>query len=177
MTANWARTIVFVSTSAVIAALQVQPRNVPVLVRSALGLLIGLWSHTRGQPGAVRLWMTLIVGCIGGLVGFVTWLDVFAAGTTTQDAGEMIAAGATRGGASGVVTALVVGLVWPSWWWRWGLMLSWGFVAVALADTETRHRIALLPFIPLPFVAAKAGAVARQYLLAQHRVPRHVKRA
>ena len=171
MSASWARIIVFVSTSALLAALQVQPRSVPVLVLSAVGLLIGLWSYTRGQPGAVRLWMTLIVGCIGGLVGFVTWLDVMNASTTTQDAGQMIAAGATRGGASAAVTGLVLGLAWPSWWWRWGLMLSWGFVVTALADTETLHRIALLPFIPLPFVAAKAGAVVRQQLLPHTAFP------
>ena len=174
MNRNRARIVVSVATTVLLLDLQVEPRNVPVLVASAVALLYGLWLLLGGRRTAGRTWGVLAAAAIGGVLGFVAMLDLFWSASNVEwqgvVAGYLLMAG--RIWPYAIASGLLFGVLWPEWWWRWGLILSWGFIvtgvtglAAAASPTSSMPDLffarAPLLLVPLPCLAAAAGAFLR----------------
>src|SRR6185503_8560183 len=113
-------------------------------------------------PASPMSWIVLLVSAVGGVIGFFSWLNVFHASFSESDPIALVAAGLFDGGGVALVcAALGLSYVWPAWWWRWPLMLCWWFVVGLIADAESLRRLALLPLIGLPLLAAKIGERVR----------------
>jgi hypothetical protein len=158
----------------VLVTLQIEPRNIPLLLASAAALLYGLWLLLGGRATAGRTWGVLLAAAIGGILGFVAMLDLVWSATNNDwngaVAGYLFMAG--RVWPYAVTAGLLFALVWPEWWWRWGLILSWGFIVTGVtafhaAGSSSPSMPALffsrapLLLVPLPCLAAAAGAFLR----------------
>lgn len=63
---------------------------------------------------------------------------------------------------------LLFGLMWPEWWWRWGLILSWGFVVASFAAEGLLSRAMPLLLVTIPcFAAALSGTGASQRMVSR----------
>jgi len=171
---NRARIVVFVAFAALVGAFQSQPRNIPILLASAVGLLYGLWLLLGGGDTAGRMWGVLVAGLIGGVLGFVALIDLIWSATNADwdgvVAGYVLMAG--RVWPFAVASGLLFALVWPEWWWRWGLILSWAFIVTGVTAfhasvfsspsmPELFLSRAPLLLVPLPVFAAAVGAFVR----------------
>jgi hypothetical protein len=147
-----------VASALALWALQSQPRNVPLLIASALASLYALWLLLGGRTTSGRTWGVLVAGLIGGVLGLLTILDL----ARSDVPAGVVAAYLFMAGEVGLYAAasgLLFGLIWPAWWWRWGLILSWGFVVASVtASPGVFFSRAPLALVVLPFIGAAAGA-------------------
>lgn len=171
---NRARIVVAVASAMLFFALQVEPRNVPLLLASAAALLYGLWLLLGARATAGRTWGVLVAAAIGGVLGFVAMIDLVWSATNDDWHGALAAYlfMAGRVWPYAVAAGLLFGFAWPEWWWRWGLILSWGFIATGVTAfhsaaftsssmPELFFSRAPLLLVPLPLGAAAAGAFLR----------------
>ncbi len=141
-------------------ALASEPRNIPVLVASAVAFLYGLGLLLGGRATAGRMWGVLVAGGIGGVLGFLPLLDLIRSRGRSDILAEYLSI-AGNVGLYAAASGLLLALMWPEWWWRWGLILSWGFVVASLL-AEGPFRAVPLLLVPIPCLAAAAGAMIRR---------------
>jgi hypothetical protein len=133
-----------------------------MLITSALASLCALWLLLGGRTTARRTWGVLAAGLIGGVLGLVTILYLFrsdvphgAVAAFLYIAGEV--------GIYAAASGLLFGFIWPKWWWRWGLILSWGFVVASFtAPPGVFLWLAPLALAVLPFIGAAGGALVHR---------------
>lgn len=177
--ANRKRAGVVVAIAAATAglALSSEPRNVPVLLASAVALLYGLWLLLGFRATAGRMWGVLVAGGIGGVLGFVAMLDLVWSATNDDWHGVVVGylSMAGRVWPYTAASGFLFGLLWPEWWWRWGLILSWGFIVTGVTafHSDVFHSPSMpelffsrapLLLVPLPGLAAAAGTFLRRAL-------------
>ena len=153
--------VVLVGSTLLLGALQTEPRSVPLLLVVAATMLGGLWLLMAGRAAAGRTWGVLGAGLIGGALGLFALSDV----TSTSFPHDVVAGFASLAAFVGPYAAaagFLLALIWPEYWWRWGLILSWGFVVVGLVSTDAFVWLPLLPLMALPFLGARAGALLRE---------------
>lgn len=168
-----ARVVVLVSFAALMAAFQIQPRSVPILLVSGVGLVYGLWLLVGRGREAGRMWGVLAAGLIGGVLGFVALIDL--TWSASNERWDGLAVGylsmAARIWPFAVASGLLFALAWPEWWWRWGLILSWGFILAGVTAFHASLVSSSMPelfvsrapllLVPIPFLAAAVGAFVR----------------
>jgi hypothetical protein len=124
--------------------------DIPLLILGAAFMLIGL-RMSRDRAVADRMFTVLIAALAGGAIGFYAVLILAADDVQPSDVIlTAVALPAVLGAAFSVLA--------PDWSWRWGFIVSWGFVAFGVAMVPL-HAQALLA-IPLGVAAACAGAFA-----------------
>src|SRR5437016_2024813 len=117
--------VVFVGSTLMLAALQTEPRSVPLLLVSAAALLAGLWLLLGGRAVAGRTWGVLAAGLIGGALGLFAVSDL-TSGNFPRDVVAGLVSLVGFVGLYAAAAGFLLALVWPEYWWRWGLILSWG---------------------------------------------------
>jgi hypothetical protein len=158
---KWAGLVVAIAASTAGLALSSEPRNVPILLASAVALLYGVWLLLGGRATAGRTMGVLVAGLIGGVLGFLPLIDLVGSRARSDIVAEYLSV-AGRVGPYAAASGLLFGLVWPAWWWRWGLILSWGFVVASFVAEGFLARAVPLLLVPVPCLAAAAGALIRR---------------
>jgi len=120
-----------------------------------------LWLLLGGREAALRTWGVLAAGLIGGVLGLLALSAVTRSGFPPNPLEGFLSL-AVVVGPYAAAAGFLAALVWPEWWWRWGLILSWGFVVASTAPPQmAAGRLAPLLLISLPCLGAGAGALLR----------------
>jgi hypothetical protein len=128
--------------------------EIPLLILAAALMLVGL-RMSRSRAVADRMFTVLIAALAGGAVGF--YAVVVLAADDVQPGDVILTAVALPALLGAMFSALA-----PGWSWRWGLIVSWGFMAFGIAMLPLNARALLA--IPLGVGAACAGAFAGRLL-------------
>jgi hypothetical protein len=121
------------------------------------------------QPdGRSRLvWAVLVAIAIGGVSGFFAYLDHTTDPDPAAGAGTALAYAVLGSGALSFAAIIALTIARPEWWWRWGLMLSWGYLLMAVSGIATysdpfNATAVMLVLASASIALAKVVAVARE---------------